>query len=72
MKTLLLLAFILYHFPAQALTIDTVVCNDHEKRTTSVYHNVTVSAYVADLPFDAANDYLCQKLKQSKRNKRGN
>lgn len=72
MKTLILLAFVLYHFPAQAVSIDTVVCTDHEKRTTTVYHDVTVNDYVAELPFEAANDYLCTKLKQSKRNKRGN
>lgn len=72
MKTLLILAFILYALPSKAVSIDTVVCTDHDAQTTNVYHNVKVSDYVADLPFEAANDYLCNKLKNSKRNKRGN
>lgn len=72
MNKLLILAFILYAFPSHAVVINTVVCNDHVKRESNVYHNVIVSDYVADLPFEAANDYICTKLKQSKRNKRGN
>lgn len=71
MNKLLILAFILYAFPSHAVIIDTVVCSDHVKRTTSVYRNAVVSDYVAELPFEVANDYICMKLKKVKRNKRG-
>lgn len=76
MKKLLILTFCLYHIPAQAVVIDTVVCLDHDKREATVHHNVRVSQTIIDLglPFEVENDYICRMLNKikAKRNKRGN
>lgn len=72
MKKLLILAFCLYHFPLHAVTIDTVVCVDHVKRVAHVYHNVPAPDDYEYLSIAEIRNIVCNRIKQSKRNKRGN
>jgi hypothetical protein len=72
MKTLLLLAFILYHFPAQAVVIDTIVCIDHDERRADVYHDVLAPDDYNYLTFEEVREIVCKRLKQLKHNTRGN
>lgn len=70
MKTLLILAFSIYALPSQAVTVETVVCVDHVKREANVYRNVKVNPATYDLPFEEANEIICERLKRL--NKKGN
>jgi hypothetical protein len=66
MKKLLVLLFILYHFPAKAVTID-LVCLDHVKQTATVYHNVQAPDDYKYLSMQEIRSILCKRLKQLKR-----
>lgn len=67
MKKLLILAFILYHFPVHAVTIDAIVCLDHVKQTATVYHNVQAPDDYQYLSLEEIQAMLCKRLKQHKR-----
>lgn len=67
MKSLLILIFIAATFPARAVSrLETVICTDHVKRTTSVYHNVRVPDAIFFMQSDVANDWACKQIKLSK------
>lgn len=73
MKKLLILLFTLYHFPVQAVVIDTVVCLDHVNRKAIVHHHVTAPDWILDLTIDESNEVMCNRLRAAKRlNKKGN